>query len=85
LWDRFSDETIDLIAEGSRCLAFLWDSAWRAGGGKITGLGAVGKDVLKKRYLDTGWAPSLKLQDIGKVLDKPPNGAAPGRRSRRKR
>jgi len=74
LWDRFGEQTVDLIADGSRCLALLWDSAWRAGGGKITVLGSVDKDALKTRYNDPKWAPSLKLADISSELD----GSGPG-------
>jgi hypothetical protein len=75
LWERFGDKTVDLIADGARCLAMLWESAWKQGGGKITDLGSVDEDSLKQLYLDTSWAPSLKLSDIGSVLGGSRSGA----------
>jgi hypothetical protein len=31
LWEKFGDKTVDVMAEGSKLLALLWESAWKEG------------------------------------------------------
>jgi hypothetical protein len=33
LWNKFGDKTVEVMAEGSKLLALLWESAWREGNG----------------------------------------------------
>src|SRR5262245_27829604 len=33
LWTTFGERTVQAMANGSACLAMLWESAWREGGG----------------------------------------------------
>lgn len=73
LWDKFGDQTADVMAEGARGLAMLWDSAWTAAGKTATNrapLDTLDPDEVRKYYIDKKFVPSLTLEDIGKVLKK---------------
>ena len=64
LWKKFGDDTIEVISEGCRFLAMLWDSAWKEGGGKITQLVEVPEDTLIKIYQKHTFIPSVVLDKI---------------------
>jgi hypothetical protein len=72
LWDAFGADTIKVIADGARTLAMLWASAWAEGKGDTrvpaAALKAQPKADLRTLYLDTGFVPSLTLDEIGAVL-----------------
>ncbi|MBS7555963.1 hypothetical protein KHC23_20215 [Ancylobacter dichloromethanicus] len=71
LWRQFGQATAAAMADGARTLAFIWDSAWAAGGGNRLGeerLGAVDTVALRKLYEDKTFMPSLTLDQIGDVL-----------------
>jgi hypothetical protein len=34
LWEKFGDKTVEVMTEGSKLLALLWESAWKEGGGR---------------------------------------------------
>lgn len=59
LWAELGLRTIDVMVEGAYTLAFVWDSAWSAGGGaglaaeNIPGQ-AVDPDALRALYIDPG-------------------------------
>src|SRR5207245_232523 len=84
LWSKFGDDTIAVIAEGSRYLAHLWNSAWEQGDGdrKITDLGAIDAQALIDLYSDRTFLPSHTLDEIGPLLSGAGGSAAPpkGRR-----
>ncbi len=70
LAEKFLDDTIKVMVEGSRCLAMLWDSAWKQGSknGKITDLDAVDEDDLAKLYQSKTFLPSRTLDQIKPLL-----------------
>ncbi len=72
LWDQHGQQTIELMADGARVLAFVWQSAWTAGGGDTQfapgALGPVDTDDLMTLYQDPKFVPSLDLDSIKPVL-----------------
>ncbi len=67
LWDDWGTQTIETMADGARVLAFIWDAAWKAGGGdKIAAakLVALDQDDLRAIYEDPSFVPSLDLNSI---------------------
>lgn len=79
LWDAFGDRTIDVIADGSDCLARLWQGAWQAGGGdhKIATLDEIAQDTLVGIYGARTFLQSETLATIAPVLATG-NGGADG-------
>jgi hypothetical protein len=72
LWNDWSNETIETMADGARVLAWIWDCAWREGEGnkKIQDnkLKAVPFKTLQKIYEDETFVPSLDLNHIHESL-----------------
>jgi len=68
LWDSFSTETVEVMANSCRYLAMLWESAWREGGGNNTlaGAGAFQKPKLMGLYGKKSFLESCTLFTIGK-------------------
>lgn len=83
LWERHGDKTVELIAEGSRTLAMIWESAWRVDGNTITKLTAVDRKALMRKYEDENWAPSTNIKGIEAILTAAPGAGGPGPRRRR--
>jgi hypothetical protein len=86
LWNKFGDDTIAVIADGSRYLAHLWNSAWEQGDGDhtITDHDATDTQALIDLYSDRTFLPSHTLDEIGPLLDGAAGGgAAPKGRRRR--
>jgi hypothetical protein len=93
LWDVLGEDTIKVMADGAICLAQLWDSAWKEGGGDTTihDLGAIDESTLETLYQNPQFLPSKTLDQIGPILTggpapapaKPKRKAAPRRVSRR--
>jgi len=79
LWTAFGDRTIEAIADGSDCLARLWQGAWAAGDGanKIAALGAIPPHTLAGIYAQKTFLQSETLATIQRVLDTG-NGGADG-------
>jgi hypothetical protein len=75
LWKSLGQDTIKVMADGAICLAQLWDSAWKEGGGdaRISALGEIDPAVLEKLYQNPQFLPSHTLDTIGPLLQ---NGAA---------
>ncbi|MGE5375519.1 MAG: S1/P1 Nuclease [Bacteroidota bacterium] len=66
MWDVLKDDTANCMAAGALCLASLWASAWKEGGGnkiKADQLGPVSQDALKKLYTNSSFLPSYQLKD----------------------
>src|SRR5262249_66248 len=64
MWEALSEKTMDCMAEGCRCLATLWSSGWKQGGGKsipVDKLKAIDKSLLKKFYTNVEFLPSYNL------------------------
>ena len=74
LWEKFGDDTIGVIADGSLCLAMLWDAAWEAGGGDTTidagDLATIDEDVLSKLYQNPDFLPSHTIDTIGPLRSR---------------
>ena len=79
LWDAFGDRTIDVIADGSDCLARLWQAAWKQGDGDRTigSVDQVARDVLSAIYEPKTFLQSETLSSIAPVLATG-NGGADG-------
>ena len=71
--------TIEVIADGSDCLARLWQGAWQAGGGDktIDTLDAIAQDALAGIYGAKTFLQSETLATIAPVLATG-NGGADG-------
>ena len=71
-WEKFGDDTIGVIADGSLCLATLWDAAWAAGGGDSTigtdDLASIEQGVLSQLYQNPSFLPSHTIDTIGPIL-----------------
>ncbi len=71
MWSELGDATAQVMSEGVRVLAMLWESAWIAGGGDSLAaslLKAIERDDIRARYIDKNFVPSLTLDQIGAVL-----------------
>ena len=72
LWARFETETRDVIADGCRVLAMLWESAWREGTQGQTidpdRLRAAPAARLMELYSDQNFLPSVSLDEIAAHL-----------------
>ena len=72
LWTQLGDRTMDVMADGCFCLAQIWDSAWKEGGGdKIKTLAAITEEKLESLYRDPKFLTSYTLDTIGPVLSAP--------------
>lgn len=67
MWKRLGPKTIENIAEGSRVLAILWESAWKHGNGDRqflqSDLVELDKKKLRDRYMDKNFVPSFNLEN----------------------
>lgn len=71
LYDAIGDETAQVMGEGSRYLAMIWESAWIAGdGGAIAAskIKLLDRDAVRTRYIDPDFVPSVTLDKIGALL-----------------
>jgi len=78
LWAQFGKATINVMADGARTLAMLWDSAWKEGGGtaNMAAKSIIKQSAFKNLYTNPKFLESFTLAEIGTVLTgKPP--AAP--------
>lgn len=78
LWERFGDRTIQVMADGCRHLAQLWESAWAEGVGdsKMKDLMAAVPSDLSDLYDRKDFLPSYLLPQIGAHLNGVPEVAA---------
>jgi hypothetical protein len=65
-WNKFGDQTIEVMQDGTHLLAVLWESAWEAGGGesKITKLDALTEDQAAAIYQKKDFLPSCYINEI---------------------
>jgi len=71
LWEKFGQETIEVMADGYRTLAMLWESAWVEGGGQHIPqpeLRVQAPSRLKAIYKRQSFAPSVILDEIDQFL-----------------
>ena len=74
LWTAFGDKTIQRLADGSRTLAVLWQSAWDEGNGESIAkslMTAQSQDALKEVYNTQTFAPNAWLKDQDVSLAEP--------------
>jgi hypothetical protein len=79
LWSAHGQATMDVMADGCLCLAEVWASAWKEGGGENVAnseLGAADFDTLQNYYNDSSFLPSVGLARLAQILKKP-TGAGP--------
>lgn len=86
LWQNLGARTIDVMADGCFCLAQLWDSAWREGGGDktITRFDPTDETALEALYRDPDFLHSYSLDMIEPVLrgDADQKPAKPAKRGK---
>lgn len=80
LWKKFGKQTAEVMADGARVLAMMWECAWKAGVGnrkiESSKLKAIPKQNLFEIYAhDPDFIPSLDLDHIANAL-KPAKYAA---------
>jgi hypothetical protein len=70
LWDKFGKDTVQVMADGCRLLALLWESAWEQGGGdqKIKKLVEIDRNDLINCYKPGTFLQSYWLTEIGNHL-----------------
>jgi hypothetical protein len=70
LWEQFGTATVNVMADGARTLAVLWDSAWKEGGGTaaMAGKGKISQRSLKSLYTQPKFLESFTLAQIHTVL-----------------
>jgi len=71
LWDKFHTQTAQVMADGARVLARIWQGAWTEGKGNNipqSELGAITPKALQKLYEKRTFVESLDLDQIGDVL-----------------
>jgi hypothetical protein len=74
MWSALGDETVECLASGTLLMAALWESAWKCReGNQAIDPGAIGRDVLKKLYLDRSFLPAYTLSDRELVNELTPN------------
>jgi hypothetical protein len=74
MWDELGNATADVMAEGAKALAVLWESAWREGVAQRDSagdppfsagdLGVVSKLKLMGRYNDREFVQALWLREM---------------------
>ena len=86
LWDVLGEDTIKVMADGAICLARLWDSAWKEGGGDNTihDLAEIDESALETLYQNPQFLPSKTLNQIGSVLKGVPAPPPPTPKPKRK-
>ena len=67
LWQTFGTATVGVIEGGCRTLAQLYDAAWTTNPNELA-TAAVPQSRLKAFYLNTKWAPSMTLSQLGAAL-----------------
>ena len=67
MWEQLGGRTIRTIANGSRTLAVIWQSAWNEGKGNSvpsTQLTAINKNSLRALYSSSSFLESRWLKDM---------------------
>jgi hypothetical protein len=66
LFSKFGPRTIDVMADGCKLLALVWESAWKEGGGdqKIADLSACDHGALSSLYIKKPTLQSFLLTEI---------------------
>jgi hypothetical protein len=67
MWDELGDRAAACLAEGSRRLACLWESAWKEGNGSAvpeSRIRAVDTEALKALYDDDLFLESMTLREL---------------------
>jgi len=80
LWKKYGKATISVMADGCRCLARMWQSAWLEGKGEATSmpLRTFTQDELFTIYHPLTFLPSCLLTEISAQLGLPATGGGTG-------
>ena len=73
LWDKFGSDTIFVMQAGAGTLAWIWESAWRAGKGKkgkAKRPNVIDQKALTSRYLKKTFIPSMTLAKMDAILQQ---------------
>src|SRR5262249_43151956 len=80
MFDDFGKQTIELMAEGALCMADIWASAWKEGGGAVnvpaSNLGAQDQAALQSLYVQPSFFPSMSLELMIPLLTVSPSPQA---------
>ncbi len=68
LWNQFGQGTLQVMADGCRTLAMLWESAWVEGNGDPALLTPVDASTIQGIYEDRNFLPSVALGQIAQYL-----------------
>jgi hypothetical protein len=73
LWNDFGELTMDSMFEGCRCMADIWQSAWKLGPASLQNLtaddlGPVDRKLLRSFYRDNQFLLSRELHEMGPLL-----------------
>jgi len=71
MWNDLGKATAQVMFEGARTLALIWESAWTKGQGSAIADGKLtelDRDDVRSRYIDREFVPSLTLDKVGPVL-----------------
>jgi hypothetical protein len=80
LWEKFDYKTAEVMTDGARVLARIWEGAWNEGNGNNipnSDLGPIDPDILRGHYEDENFVESLDLDQIGAVLRLQPDAGLP--------
>lgn len=72
LWAEFGDRTCEVMADGTRVLAAIWQAAWDKGRGDSIAKASLVRmkpSALKRLYVSPNFVPSLDLKSIKRVLE----------------
>ena len=73
LWTDFGTKTFQLMAESCVCMADIWASAWKEGGGETLATGgAIDPGILSQRYRQSAFFPSMSLRLMIPLLTNQP-------------
>jgi hypothetical protein len=72
LWQKFGNDTIQAMRDGTHLIAVLWESAWRVGGGEtnVRRTSALTRKEAMNIVKDENFLPSMSIGTIGKELRK---------------
>ncbi len=68
MWQQLGSRTVEVMIEGARALAMIWESGWAHAGHPQLAAKALDKEALTARYVDPEFLPSKEIRDIRPLL-----------------
>jgi hypothetical protein len=68
MWQQLGPRTVEVMIEGARALAMIWESGWARAGRPQLAAKALDKEALTARYVDPEFLPSKEIHEIGPLL-----------------